>query len=462
MIHFSADAASHLASVASRLHAVGYPEAVRTLCGDVPVYRHRRAMRELCDATKPVQVDAAAWAAVSLFFLGRPLPMHDARTLLGASLETLLTLGVLAVGGTDVRSDRCGVVDLHDALFLVSRLKHERAEPGANAAYLGHDTIELLTEALDARSASMLELGCGGGLVGILAQRADPSRHVVGTELCQEAVEIARVNAAMNEVAYDVRLGDLYQPAHGERFDLILADPPCVAVPDDLAFPLYGAGGHDGDTLLRRIVAGADDHLTPEGRLVAVTELQCVPGELPFVRWLEAWCDAERGRQAHVTVMASRHFPPDYHQSLGDNVWTLPQCGEVAAMGGQFASYAAARRLYFGYWVQVRVRRAPEQPSSCAIEWRFPRANAGSRLLVPDSHSLARRVASVYRHEAAQFNQAFRWFVEHAATGRTPADLATALDHVADDSDLTTYFVDLTTAFGQLGFIQFDSARTAS
>jgi methylase of polypeptide subunit release factors len=461
MIRFLPAQQPHLRLLAARLREWGFAQAVRALCGDLPVYHYRHAMRDLKDAARPAALDDRAWAVLSLFFLGRPLPLSVARDLLGLDPDPLIAIGLLSRERLELRCDRCGMIPVSDGLFLVSRLLHSRSEPGSNAAYFGQDTMELLREAIAVPAASLLEVGCGPGIVGLLAQRANRARRVVGVELCDEAVAIALTNAALNEVAYDVRQGDLYAPASGERFDLILADPPCIAVPDDLAFPLYGMGGRHGDRLLRRIVNESAAHLTPEGRLFAVTELHCAPGDMPFLRWLQRWCGRRPGRQALVEIVASRHLPPDYHQSLGDSLAVLPGSAGTEKVGARFATYAAARRLYFGYSIRMSLTQRPAEPGAFAITWNFSRATARSRLVLSDRHSLTAAVERVYRRDASGFDPAFRWFLEHAGSGRTLADLGRVCP-VAGDRPSTAYFVDLATALGQLGIVHFEHGKGVS
>ncbi len=218
MMLFSPSHVPRLRALAARLHELRFGDAVRALCGDLPVYRYRQAMRDLHPAARPAAIDEPAWAAVSLFFLGRPLPLSAIHDLIGLdrdTLDALIATGLLTCDEHEARCDRCGLLPLQGALFIVSRLLHARSAPGSNAAYFGQDTMELVREALADPRASMLEVGCGAGIVGILAQREEARRRVIGVELCEEAVEIARVNAAINDVAYDVRRGDLFAPVQG-------------------------------------------------------------------------------------------------------------------------------------------------------------------------------------------------------------------------------------------------------
>jgi len=116
----------------------------------------------------------------------------------------------------------------------------------------------------------MLEIGAGLGLAAVLA--AKTGVRVVATDVVEEAVETVRVNALLNGVTVDARLGDCYAPVAGERFDLICTNPPQMPTPpgrerDD---PTAAAdnGGVDGWEILDRVIEGARDHLGPRGRLV--------------------------------------------------------------------------------------------------------------------------------------------------------------------------------------------------
>ena len=72
----------------------------------------------------------------------------------------------------------------------------------------------------------VLEVGAGLGLAAVLAARAGAT--VVATDILPAAVETIRVNAALNGVSVDARLGDCYAPVAGERFDpeLVHLDVP--------------------------------------------------------------------------------------------------------------------------------------------------------------------------------------------------------------------------------------------
>lgn len=69
---------------------------------------------------------------------------------------------------------------------------------------------------------SVLELGTGCGLLaGVLH---DLGASVVATDISQAAVSCASGNLAATTV--DVRTGDLFEPVVGERFDIVVMNPP--------------------------------------------------------------------------------------------------------------------------------------------------------------------------------------------------------------------------------------------
>jgi hypothetical protein len=69
----------------------------------------------------------------------------------------------------------------------------------------------------------------------------------------------------------EVVVGDLYEPVRGERFDLIMANPPFV--PSPVNSLRFRDGGQTGEDVQRRIVAGLPFHLAPGGIAQIVTEL---------------------------------------------------------------------------------------------------------------------------------------------------------------------------------------------
>ncbi|MGK2948203.1 MAG: methyltransferase [Acidimicrobiales bacterium] len=89
--------------------------------------------------------------------------------------------------------------------------------------------------ALVAPGARVLDLGTGCGILAAAAAQAGAA-EVVATDIDERAVACARRNLADLAVV-DVRHGDLFAPVAGERFDLVVVNPPYVIGPsDDLTY----------------------------------------------------------------------------------------------------------------------------------------------------------------------------------------------------------------------------------
>jgi release factor glutamine methyltransferase len=124
----------------------------------------------------------------------------------------------------------------------------------------------------------VLDLCTGSGVIAISLAKELPAARVIATELSEPAVALARRNAERNGVAdrVEVRLGDLWEPVAGERFDLICSNPPYVATavidtlqPEVRREPRMALdGGTDGLAFYDRICAAARGHLEPGGALV--------------------------------------------------------------------------------------------------------------------------------------------------------------------------------------------------
>jgi HemK-related putative methylase len=120
-------------------------------------------------------------------------------------------------------------------------------------------------EPLTVRSR-VLDMGTGSGVCALRAARQ--ARDVIAVDLNPAAVRCATINALLNrlERRIEVRHGDLFQPVLGERFDLILFNPPFKrGAPRDDRERAWRS-----DDVADRFAAGLAAHLTPGGRALVL------------------------------------------------------------------------------------------------------------------------------------------------------------------------------------------------
>lgn len=126
-------------------------------------------------------------------------------------------------------------------------------------------------------SMRLLDLCTGSGCVAISMARERPTSSVIATDVSDDALTVARENAARLG-AYNVAFvkGDLYDAVPPQRFDVITANPPYIPTTEiatldadvkDFEPRLALDGGDDGLALLRRVIARAPDYLVPGGAL---------------------------------------------------------------------------------------------------------------------------------------------------------------------------------------------------
>lgn len=77
---------------------------------------------------------------------------------------------------------------------------------------------------------NLLDLGCGNGVIGVVAASLNPELHVTLSDVNRRATQLARENVRrMGLRNVTVLTGDLYEPVVGLRFDTIVCNPPISA-----------------------------------------------------------------------------------------------------------------------------------------------------------------------------------------------------------------------------------------
>ncbi|MDO5495373.1 MAG: class I SAM-dependent methyltransferase [bacterium] len=142
-----------------------------------------------------------------------------------------------------------------------------------------------------------LDLGTGCGIQASLLW--GHAETVTATDLSERALAFARFNAALNGQEWEVRQGSLFEPVAGERFDLIVSNPPFVITPRaayEAGLPVMeyrdaGDGEITGDHLLTQILGQLRAHLTSGGRAHMLANWEHRRGE----DWVERLATAASG-----------------------------------------------------------------------------------------------------------------------------------------------------------------------
>ncbi len=135
--------------------------------------------------------------------------------------------------------------------------------------------VELALERLPAQ-ARMLDMGTGSGAIAVAVAHTRPDAQVTALDVSEDALAMARANAAANGARVRFLRSDWFGALEGDTFELVVSNPPYIASGDehlvqgDLRFePVDALTDHaDGLSDLRTIIAGALSHLAPGGWLL--------------------------------------------------------------------------------------------------------------------------------------------------------------------------------------------------
>lgn len=166
------------------------------------------------------------------------------------------------------------------------------------------------------RARRILDLGTGSGCMAIACARAFPQARVDAVDISEDALAVAGINIERHRLADRLRLfrSDLFSALAGERYDIIVTNPPYVARAEMPALPaeyrheprLALESGAEGLDAITRILREAPAHLEPKGVLIAEVgnaseRLQAKFPDVPFL-----WLTTETGDDSVFLLNASQ------------------------------------------------------------------------------------------------------------------------------------------------------------
>ncbi len=353
--HSDGDVADVLDALSRDLRAAGYTTAgVAGLLGPQAEAAMGRGL--WWPAERATRAGGALGVLVRLFLLGGAESGDDVeRALPSVPVAALTANGVIEPGPSGVRA----ALDIRPHSdgareFLVVSDLDAATRPGPvrhdHVLGIGGASVSLARAVVRAPVERALDLGTG---CGIQALHLDAHcAEVVATDTNERALAFAAATARLNAMSWDLRRGSLFEPVAGERFDLIVSNPPFVV----------GAGAHDylyrdsgvaGDALCRNLIEQMPDHLEPGGTAQVMANW--------IVRDGADWRDRVQGWLAgtglHAWVVQRELADPISYVSL----WTS-DAGETAEQtarrGGQWLDWFAAEGIA-GIGMGIITLRAP-------------------------------------------------------------------------------------------------------
>ncbi|MGV0741647.1 DUF7782 domain-containing protein [Mycolicibacterium sp. XJ870] len=280
---------------------------------------------------------------VRLFLLGVDAARSQVEAAFPSTpLEALAANGVLeltagaARAALDIRPHSDGTRDLYvvsdqDAAMRSGPVQHD------HVLGIGGASVSLARAVIREPVGRALDLGTG---CGIQALHLDGHcAEIVATDTNARALMLAAATARLNGMSWDLRRGSLFEPVAGERFDLIVSNPPFVVGAGARDY-IYRDSGIAGDALCQNLIEQVGDHLVPGGSAHIMANW--------IVRPDADWRDRVRGWLAgtglHAWVVQRELADPVSYVSL----W-LADAGETpeqtAHRGGEWLDWFAEQNI---------------------------------------------------------------------------------------------------------------------
>ena len=129
------------------------------------------------------------------------------------------------------------------------------------------------------RKPRIIDVGTGSGCIALVLAKELPDAEIHAVDISPAALEIARANAARNQLTQRVqfREGDLLSGIDPEYFDFVVSNPPYVGESEEEQVQLEVRkfeprvavfAGHSGLDVIRRLIPQAQEALRPNGWLM--------------------------------------------------------------------------------------------------------------------------------------------------------------------------------------------------
>ena len=166
-----------------------------------------------------------------------------------------------------------------------------------------------------------LDLGTGCGVQAL--HLTAHAQHIVVTDISDRALAYAAFNAALAGADLEVVSGSMLDPVAGQRFSLVVSNPPFVITPrgEDVTVYEYRDGGRPGDELVRSLVRDVGAVLEPGGVAQLLGNWEIPSGRT----WREVWAEWLDGVDLDAWVIQREtQDPAQYAELWARDGGTLP------------------------------------------------------------------------------------------------------------------------------------------
>lgn len=263
---------------------------------------------------------------LAFFLLARPLSEAEAAEVFGDTLQDFADAALIERDAADCWTAsvdlRPHAADDGTEIYVAADLgAHQR--PGVlrkdHVLGIGHASLTLaqITERTPVERALDVGTGCGIQTFHLLAH----ARHVTATDISERALAFTRFNLLLNAPALNIdpqnpqdrvslREGSLLDPVAGERFDLVVSNPPFVITPRVAGESAeeqftYRDGGLPGDEIVSTMVRRLPSVLVPGGRAQMLGNWEIIRDSAdpsqphPWDERVRAWVE-EAGAEAWI------------------------------------------------------------------------------------------------------------------------------------------------------------------
>lgn len=263
---------------------------------------------------------------LAFFLLARPLSEAEAAEVFGDTLQDFADAALIERDAADCWTAsvdlRPHAADDGTEIYVAADLgAHQR--PGVlrkdHVLGIGHASLTLaqITERTPVERALDVGTGCGIQTFHLLAH----ARHVTATDISERALAFTRFNLLLNAPALDIdpqnpqtrvslREGSLLDPVAGERFNLVVSNPPFVITPRVAGESAeeqftYRDGGLPGDEIVSTMVRRLPSVLVPGGRAQMLGNWEIIRDSAdpsqphPWDERVRAWVE-EAGAEAWI------------------------------------------------------------------------------------------------------------------------------------------------------------------